>query len=31
MSIAAIEWAMSNNNAVFWTAQQDMDVEDPGL
>ena len=30
-SIAAIEWAMSNNNAVFLTAQQDMDVEDPGF
>ena len=30
-SIAAIEWAMSNNNAVFLTAQQDMDVEDPGV
>lgn len=30
-SIAAIEWAMNNNNAVFLTAQQDMDVEDPGF
>ena len=30
-SIAAIEWAMSNNTAVFLTAQQDMDVEDPGF
>lgn len=28
-SIAAIEWAMSNSNAVFLTAQRDMDVEDP--
>ena len=30
-SIAAIEWAMSNSNAVFLTAQRDMDVEDPAF
>ena len=30
-SIAAIEWAMANHNAVFLTAQRDMDVEDPGF
>ena len=30
-SIAALEWAMNKNNAVFLTAQQDMDVEDPGF
>ena len=30
-SVAAIEWAMNNNNAVFLTAQKDMDVEDPGF
>ncbi len=30
-SVAAIEWAMNNNNAVFLTAQKDMEVEDPGF
>ncbi|MEG2672189.1 MAG: endopeptidase La [Ruthenibacterium sp.] len=30
-SIAAIEWAMNNNNAVFLITQKDMDVEDPGF
>lgn len=30
-SIAAIEWAMSNSNAVYLVAQNDMDVEDPAL
>ena len=30
-SVAAIEWAMNNNNAIFLTAQQDMEVEDPGF
>lgn len=30
-SIAAIEWAMSNSNAVFLVTQQDMDTEDPGF
>lgn len=30
-SVAAIEWAMNNNNAVFLTAQKDMDVEEPGF
>ena len=30
-SIAALEWAMNNNNAVFLVAQQDMDVEEPGF
>ncbi len=30
-SIAAIEWAMNNHNAVFLTAQKDMDKEDPGF
>jgi len=28
-SIAAVEWAISNNNALFLTAQQDIDTEDP--
>ncbi|MEG0768638.1 MAG: endopeptidase La [Ruthenibacterium sp.] len=28
-SIAAIEWAMNNNNAVFLITQRDMDVEEP--
>ncbi len=28
-SIAAVEWAISNNNAVFLTTQQDIDTEDP--
>lgn len=28
-SIAAIEWAMSNNNAVFLVTQKDMDIEEP--
>ena len=30
-SIAAIEWAISNSNAVFLTAQQDIDTEDPSF
>ncbi|MEG2165578.1 MAG: endopeptidase La [Ruthenibacterium sp.] len=30
-SIAAIEWAMNNNNAVFLITQKDMDTEDPGF
>ncbi len=30
-SIAAIEWAMANNNSVFLVAQKDMDIEDPGF
>ena len=30
-SIAAIEWAMNNSNAVFLTAQKDMDMEDPAF
>ena len=28
-SIAAVEWAMSNNSDVFLIAQKDMKVEDP--
>ncbi len=28
-SIAAIEWAMANNNSVFLVSQHDMDIEDP--
>ena len=28
-SIAAVEWALNNNNAVFLVAQKDMDVEEP--
>ncbi len=30
-SIAAIEWAMNNNNAVFLVAQRDMDVDEPAF
>lgn len=29
-SIAAIEWAMNNSNAVFLVTQKDMDTEEPG-
>ena len=29
-SIAAVEWAMSNNSDVFLVAQKEMKVEDPG-
>ncbi|MEG2660252.1 MAG: endopeptidase La [Oscillospiraceae bacterium] len=28
-SIAAVEWALENNNAVFLVSQKDMDVEEP--
>lgn len=30
-SIAAIEWAMANNNSVFLVTQRSMDVEDPQM
>ena len=30
-SIAAVEWAMENTNAIFLVAQREMDVEDPGM
>lgn len=30
-SVAAVEWAMNNNNAVFLVSQHDMDVEEPTL
>ena len=30
-SVAAIEWAMNNSNAIFLTAQKDLDVEEPAL
>ena len=30
-SIAAVEWAMENTNAIFLVAQREMDVEEPGL
>lgn len=28
-SVAAVEWAMNNNNAVFLVSQKDLDVEEP--
>lgn len=30
-SIAAIDWAMNNNNAIFLVTQKDMDAENPGM
>ena len=30
-SVAAVEWAMNNTNAVFLTAQREMDTEEPGM
>ncbi len=30
-SIAAIDWAMNNNNAVFLVAQRDMDTDEPSF
>lgn len=30
-SIAAIEWAMNHNNAIFLTAQKDTSTEEPGF
>lgn len=30
-SVAAIEWAMNNSNAIFVTSQKDLDVEEPSF